>query len=133
MGQLELPAIRRHLQGLLAWRGGDYAKAAVKFQDNLRDKTEWTVAWFGWLLCEFALGHADVVIQDNLQLNGVKLLPYSPADESAFIALSQGDRDDLVGQFQSAMRGIGDLYAASGLVQSRAQVSQSREEYRQAA
>lgn len=130
---LQLPALAQHLQGIVALRNAAYADAAAIFHDNTRRKPDWADAWFGWLLCEFAQGHNDVVLQNNPQLTGVELLPFAPADEDCFIALNEVDREQLVAGFQSTLRGIGDLYAAAALRQSREQVSRSREEYRKAA
>lgn len=133
INQLQLPTISQQLKGIVALRFSAYADAAAIFHDVARRKPDWADAWFGWLLCEFAQGHNEVVLQNNPQLTGVDLLPFAPADEDCFIALDEVNREQLVTGFQSTLRGIGDLYAAAALRQSREQVSQSREEYRKAA
>jgi hypothetical protein len=131
--QLHLPFLARHLQGIAALRFSDYAVAAARFRENVQQQPDWADAWFGWLFCEFALGNREVILQNNPQLNGVEMLPFAPADQDCFIELNECDRQQVVDGFQSALRGIGDLYAACAIHQSRDQILQSRDEYHKAA
>lgn len=133
IARLEVPALARHFQALVSLRKGEIELAGMLFQENSQERSAWAEAWYGWLHCQFVMGNDETVIANNPQTNGVELSPYGPVNEDQFIEMNDDERQRSIDDFQTAMAGIGDLYAAASLRQSTSQLEQSRQEYRKAA
>ena len=93
----------------------------------------WIAPWLGWAAAAYELNQFEEIAKRHPHVNGANLTPYDVGDEATFIGLDETVRDDLVEQFQTAARALGNYYTLAEMQLSKQRIEESQAELRKVA
>jgi hypothetical protein len=126
-------ALEEHLQGLAAFAVDDLETAHRHFSAATRVQPAWIAPWLGWAASAYQLQLWDEITDRHPQMHGCDLQPYDVGDESTFLQLSAGDREELVPRFQDAAQALINYHALVEIGRSKQQMKETRDAWKKVA
>ncbi len=126
-------AVGIYLLGLALLRKGEHAAACEQFNSATKSRPDWILPWLGWAEASFHQCAWEDLRKNHPHINGVELQPYGAGDEKTFLQLDGESRDELVQQFQAAARSLGNYYTIAEMENSKIQMEDARQAWKNAA